>query len=233
MRGKCRRSCRALLLREPPREEAHAHTERCKEFAQRVIMLMCKNLRRSHQCSLTAALHRLDEREQRDCRLARADIPLYETAHRQRRLHVARDFHPHLLLIVGQCKGQCCKHACDQRPVRRMCDSLLLLCRALLEREQPTLDEVQLLERKPSPRRTQFLLPFGKMNALKGSPASDETVLLTNALRQVLFHFIHRLRKRIRHHLPQLLLRQPLGRRIDGQDAEVFIRRILSTEDFK
>ena len=196
-------------------------------------MLMCKNLRRCHQSPLTAVLHRLDEREQRNRRLARSDIALYETAHRQRRLHIARNFRPHLLLIVGQSKRQCRKHACDQFPIRRMCDSLLFLCRALLEREQPALDEVQLLERKPPPRRTQFLLLFWKMNASKGSPASDETVLLTNALRQVLFQFIHRLRKRIRHHLPQLLLRQPLGRRIDGQDAEVFIRRILCTEDFK
>ena len=196
-------------------------------------MLMCKDLRRSHQSPLTAVLHRLDEGEQRNRRLPRADIPLHETAHRQRRLHVARNFRPHLLLIVGQCKGQCCKHACDQFPIRCMCDPLLLLCRALLEREQPALNEVQFLECKPPPRRTQFLLLLWEVNAPKGSPASDETILLTDALRQVLFQFIHRLRKRIFHHLPQLLLRQPLGRRIDGQDAEVFIRRILCTEEFK
>ena len=139
---------------------------------------------------------------------------------------MSRAISPHLLLIVGQRKGQCRKHASDERTIGSVCNPLLLLGCALLERKQPALDEVQLLERKPSPRRTQFLLLFGKMNAPKGSPASDETVLLTNALRKRLLDLIPRMCERIRHHLPQLLLRQPLGRRIDGQDAKMILHRI-------
>ena len=70
MRGESGQHLRMLLLCEPPREEAHADTEWRQKLPQAVIMLARKNLRRCHQRTLTAALHRLDEGKERNRRLA-------------------------------------------------------------------------------------------------------------------------------------------------------------------
>ena len=196
-------------------------------------MLMCKDLRWCHQRPLMSALHRLDKREQGDCRLTRTDIPLHKTAHREWRLHIACDLPPHLRLILCQVERECRKHTRDKLAVRSMCNAFLLLCRTLLECEQSALDEIEFLERKPPPRRAQFLLTPWKVNLSKGGHTSDEMIFFTNALRQILCKLPPSLRESVLHHLPQLFLCQSLRRRIDGQNAEMCLCLIACTEHFK
>ena len=71
------------------------------------------------------------------------------------------------------------------------------------------------------------------MDPAKGIRAPDETVFREHGVGQGLRELRRRLAQRIFHHLPQLLLRQPLGRRIDRQNAEPRRRRLLRAEKFE
>jgi len=72
-----------------------------------------------------------------------------------------------------------------------MCDPLLLLCRALLEREQPALDEIEFLKGKPPTRRAQFLLPLWEVNPSKGIRTSDEPMPISSIVpsKEKYFHY--------------------------------------------
>ena len=233
MCGESGQHLRMLLLCEVPREKAHADTERRQKLPQAVIMLARKNLRRCHQRTLTAALHRLDEGKERNRRLARANVPLHKATHGQRSLHIARDLRPDLLLILSQGKGKCIAYTRNEHTVRPMGNPLLMLRRLLFEREQPTLDEVELLKGEPPPCRCKFLRILWEVNLTKCCRASDEVILRPNLLRQGLRQRLARVREHIRRHLPQLFLRQPLRCRIDRQNAEMRRGVLLCAEQGK
>ena len=233
MCGESGQHLRMLLLCEPPREEAHADTEWRQKLPQAVIMLARKNLRRCHQRTLTAALHRLDEGKERNRRLARANVTLYEAPHGQRSLHIARDLRPDLLLILGQGKGKRIAYTRNQRTVRPVGNPLLMLCRLLFEREQPALDEVELLKGEPPPCRCELLRILWKVNLTKCLRAPNEMILRPNLLRQGLRQRLARVCEHIRRHLPQLFLGQTLRRRIDRQNTEMCCGVLLCTEQGK
>ena len=114
-----------------------------------------------------------------------------------------------------------------------MGNPLLMLCRLLFEREQPTLDEVELLKGEPPPCRCELLRILWKVNLTKCRCASDEVILRPNLLRQGLRQRLARVREHIRRHLPQLFLRQPLRCRIDRQNAEMRRGVLLCAEQGK
>ena len=233
MCGERRIDLRTFLLRQPPREKSHTNAKRREQRLQIIIMLTRQDLRRRHQRTLISVLRCFDESEQGDCGLSRANISLHEAAHGQRRLHIARDLPPYLRLILGQFEGQRLQNARSQHTVWPVCNPFLLLRRPLFEGEQPTLDEIEFLKGKPPTRRAQFLLPLWEVNPSKGIRTSDEIILLPNARRKGLRKLICALRESILHHLPQLFLRESLGCRIDGQNAEQRFRMIARAEQLK
>ena len=95
-----------LFRCEVSREEADANARPCELLRERVIMLAREDFRRRHECALATVLDRLDEREEREHGLARADVALHEAAHRRRLLHVAADVPPSRRLPGRQRKRQ-------------------------------------------------------------------------------------------------------------------------------
>src|SRR5688572_5218775 len=65
-------------------------------------MLLRKRLRRCHQGALVPALHRSQERVQRDDRLPRADLALEQTLHGPFVAEIEIDFGDGLLLLLRQ-----------------------------------------------------------------------------------------------------------------------------------
>ena len=196
-------------------------------------MLPRKDLGRRHERPLPAALHRLDEREQGDRRLARTHIPLHKAAHRQRRLHIACDLRPHRLLILRQRKRQSLQHCGNTHTVFPVGDPALRLHAALFECEQSALDEVEFFKGKTAACVAQLLRALWKMNPAKGVRPPDEAVFRAHDVRQRLRQILRRLAQRVCHHLPQLFLRESFGRRVDRQDAEPRRRRLLRAEKFE
>ena len=79
-------------------------------------MLLRQDLGRRHEGHLEAVLHRDERRQQRDDRLAGADVALQQPVHRLRPLHVVDDLADRLLLVARQLERQ--------HPPRRLADGV-------------------------------------------------------------------------------------------------------------
>ena len=82
-------------------------------------MLLGEDLGRRHERDLQAVLHRDQRRQQRDDRLAGADVALQQPVHRLRPLQVVDDLLQRLLLPGGQPERQhraAPTRGCDRRP---------------------------------------------------------------------------------------------------------------------
>ena len=110
---------RAALL--APREQADAQAGLLGQRRDGFEMLAGEHFRRRHQRRLRAGLHRDGHGEQRDDRLAGADVALQQPQHAARRAHVGLDLAHGLALGVGQRErqrvGELGAHAC-RRPSR-------------------------------------------------------------------------------------------------------------------
>ena len=83
-RAAAARSCAPVM-------QLDAEARRLQELPQAEEVLLGQNLRRRHERHLQAVLHRHQRRQQRDDRLARADVALQQPVHRRRALHVFDD----------------------------------------------------------------------------------------------------------------------------------------------
>ena len=144
--------CLALLLRQSSCQEQQPHGQILQQFAELVEMLTRQDFRRCHECSLKAVFYRLDERQEGESRLARADVALHETAHRQGKLHVLPNVAPRLFLVLRQPKRQNLTHLARKAARAEMAHALLLFTTLAAQEQKPALDEVKFLENQPFPR---------------------------------------------------------------------------------
>ena len=142
----------ALLLRQSSCQEQQPHRQISQQFAELVEMLTRQDFRRCHECALKAVFHRLDERQEGERRLARADVALHETAHRQGKLHVLPNVAPRLFLVLRQPKRQNLTHLARKPARAEMAHALLLFTTLAAQEQKPALDEVKFLENQPFPR---------------------------------------------------------------------------------
>ena len=144
-----------LFRRQMAGEETHADPRPGQLTGKRFVMLTRENLCRCHQGSLEAILHSLDERQQGENGLSRADIPLHEPPHGHWPLHIAADLPPDRGLIVGQRKWQSLGNLLAEPPRSEMAHPSLRFPSFSFEEQQTALDEIELLERQPFPRRRE------------------------------------------------------------------------------
>ena len=142
----------ALLLRQSSCQEQKPHGQISKQFAELVEMLTRQDFRRRHECALKAVFHRLDKRQEGESRLARADVSLHETAHRQGKLHVLPNVAPRLFLVLCQAERQSLTRLARNAARAEMAHALLFFTTLAAQEKKPTLDEVKLLEDQSFPR---------------------------------------------------------------------------------
>jgi len=87
-RGDPRAARGALARLERRGEQSHRHAERLEELAEGEDVLLSEDLGRRHHRGLVAGLDGGQDGERRDDRLARADVSLEQSVHRERRRHV-------------------------------------------------------------------------------------------------------------------------------------------------
>ena len=87
-------------------EDRDAHADAVELAEQGRMMLAGEDFGRREQRRLRAGFDRGEHRQQRDQRLARADVALEQAQHRRRLRHVAADFLDHAPLRAGQLVGQ-------------------------------------------------------------------------------------------------------------------------------
>jgi len=134
-------------------EQRDAEARRLQQPRDVAEMLLGEDFGWRHDRHLQAVLHRHQRRQQRDNRLAGADVPLQQPVHRLRLLQVVDDLLERLLLPVGQTEWQ--------HPARRLAnaivdaDRLRLLLRrgGVPPREHAHLEEKGFLEDQPALRR--------------------------------------------------------------------------------
>ena len=142
-----------LRRRERAGQRRDAKPRRVEQPANRQVVLVGQDLGRRHERDLQAVLHRDERREQRDDRLAGADVALQQPVHRLGALHVGDDFAQRRLLAVGQLERQ--------HLPRRLADAIvddhgaaLAIGRVPpLAQDQPGLKQEELLEDQPPLRR--------------------------------------------------------------------------------
>ena len=83
----------------------------------RLQVLARQNFRRRHQRRLRAGLHRNGHGQQRDDRLAGADVALQQPQHAPRRAHVGLDLAHRFALRIGQREGKRVGQFCAHAPV--------------------------------------------------------------------------------------------------------------------
>ena len=90
-RRKAREQIAPLQAGRRAGDELDAKARFLQQLSQAEEVLLGENLRRRHERHLQAVLHGDERRQQRDDRLARADVALQQPVHRRRALHVFDD----------------------------------------------------------------------------------------------------------------------------------------------
>ena len=107
----------ALLALLAAGQDRDAHAGALGQRRDRLQMLARENFGRRHQCRLLAGFRDGGGSQQRDHRLARADVALQQPQHPQRLAEVAGDGSGRLLLRGRQRVGQCVDDLSPQMPV--------------------------------------------------------------------------------------------------------------------
>ena len=210
----------ALLLRQSSCQEQQPHGQISQQFAELVEMLTRQDFRRRHECALKAVFHRLDERQEGERRLTRADVALHEAAHRHGKLHILTNVAPRLFLILRQPKRQSLARPARKAARAEMAHALLLFTALAAQEKKPTLDEVKLLENQSFPREMQRLGRLGKMHLTIRLLSRDETIALADALGQSLHDLSDPLKDSCEKRAEKLLI-QTARSRIDRQNAQI------------
>ena len=100
--------------------EPSAGTGQAFEHPQRAeVVLLGEHFGRRHERALVAALHRDEQRRERDDGLARTDVALQEAVHRRGPGEVVRDLGERALLVAGERERQLRDERVDERTVDR------------------------------------------------------------------------------------------------------------------
>ncbi len=148
------------------------------------VVLLGEHLGRRHERALVAALHRDEQRGERDDGLARTDVALQQAVHRRARRHVVRDLGDRPLLVAGERERQLreeLRRRAGRRPSCRMPDSLGL--ERALARDEPDLHAQELVEDQAllGARRVSAI-ESGRWMARERDVAVDEVVAIEQRL---------------------------------------------------
>ena len=213
---------------------APSHAARALEVAQqrahRGEVLLGQHLGRHHQGALVAALHGGEQRGQRHHRLARADVALQQSVHRERSGHVGHNDGQGPALRLGELVGkavqepghQCVAHPTGDLPRRH---GVVQRAGVVLEgappQDQCQLQAEELVEHEAPARRLHDVERLGPVNGPEGVRAVPQVDAVA-PLDGERVGELPRTLERLRDELPDLPRRQAgLGRgRVDGQDAQ-------------
>ena len=173
-------------------------------------MLLGQDLRRRHERDLQAVLHRHQRGNQRDDRLARADVALQQPVHRRAALHVVDDVLERVALTGGQLERQDRPGGCADAIVDGDGRRLLFRRRGLPPGQQSHLEEERLLEDQAMLRRRVEPVQLGerqiggrKMGADERGPARRQVQAESHRLGQ-------HVRQRVRQPLQDVVDQPPL-----------------------
>ena len=112
------------------------------------VVLLGQDLGRRHQRRLVAVVHRNQQRQKRDDRLSRADVPLQQAVHAMGRAQVLTDLGEDPLLRPGKLERQQPRESRAQRIGDLVRDAATLLAEVLALEGQRQLQKEDLLERE-------------------------------------------------------------------------------------
>ncbi len=114
--------------------------------AHRELVLLGQHLGRRHERALVPALHRHEQRAERDDGLARTHLALQQPVHRRRLRHVVGDLRDGRGLVVGERERERGVERGHQLAVDRVHDAGLLRRQRALARDQRQLHAQELVE---------------------------------------------------------------------------------------
>jgi hypothetical protein len=130
--------------------------------------LLGEHLGRGHQRALVPALHRDQERRDRNDGLARADLTLEQPVHRHRAREVALDHVERRVLVRGELVGQGVEEAGQQLAVDLVLDPAALGLDRALAHDERDLDAQELVEAQPALGLTPVLGRLGLVDLAVG-----------------------------------------------------------------
>ena len=191
-----------------------------------LAVLAREDFRRRHQDALIAVFHGLGQREKRDGRLSRADVPLHEPPHRRRLFHIDGYFFPGFRLSFCQLERERTLDFLHKASVHQMTDALLFFLRLLFHEQQSALNQVQFFKGEPGPRLRQCFHRRRKMHGAEGLVTSHQRITGANAFGDYFGHFRLFL-KRLLHQVAEKFLIQAGRRRVNGKYLPLRLRNAL------
>ena len=208
------------------RQERHPEARRLEQPGDVHEVLLGQNLGRRHERDLQIVFHRDERGEQRDDRLAGADVALQQPVHRLRQLHVFDDLFQCLLLAVRQLERQ--------HGARRVADAIVHAHRTRLQLERRRLttgldahvkqkglleDQPPLRRRRESVQRADRRILRREMRRVKRRVSRRQPKPSADLLGQKIRHVGRQPLQRLVHEPPLHLRRDGAGLLVDGHDA--------------
>ncbi len=162
------------------------HRQPFEEAQGSEIVLLGEHLGRRHERALVAALHRDQQRRERDHRLAGADVALEQAVHRRGPAEIAGDLRERRALVARERERERGDEGVDERPVDAVADARLLGRERTLPRDQTDLHPQELVEDQASLRRAELGHRFRAMDrAQRGSPVDEITAVEDRLVQRV------------------------------------------------
>ncbi len=197
--GKAFQNRSSRTLGRGPHQQLATDSGRSQVSGDVGVMLLCKNLGRSHDAGLTSVPDGDQGREHGYHCLSRPDITLKQTVHLTAAYHVSADFLNHTLLRSGKFIWQSLVAGVESRadlghrnPYSGAAADIFLL-------QQRQLQQEQLLPFETVTRLLKSRLVGRKMNITDGKPQRNKTFLPKDIFRQCLFNITNREVDRLGH----------------------------------
>ena len=206
-----------LLRAKRAREERDAHAERRAELVDRQEVLLGERLGRSHQRSLAPGLDRAQERVQRDDGLARPDVALQESLHRNLAVEIRVDLAHRALLVGGERERE--RLAIPGHELARGAERLRRRDRAgggVPQERQP--EDRELVEREPRAAHLCLRERSRSVNHGERVRAQRKALRREHGRRQVVSDVADEL-ERLGMDVAERLLRDVLRRGVDGRQV--------------
>ena len=129
---------------------------------QREVVLLGEHLGRRHERPLVAALHRHEQRGERDHRLARTHLALEQPVHRRGRRHVAHDLGERALLVGRERERERRVERRTQLALDLVLDAAAIAFERALARDEPDLHAQELVEREARPASSASPIDAGR-----------------------------------------------------------------------
>ena len=157
------------------RSQRDANSQRLQPAPECQIMLLCQNLRGSHQRSLATRADGQQHGRHRHEGFPGTHVALQQPVHRPGHPHVGEDFPDRTLLRLREIEGKTCVESLEKRSALPQHASSLLAVAGPPPRDVELQDE-ELLERKPPPGVLGLLHGFRKMHVTE-SPRPHRRII--------------------------------------------------------